>query len=696
MDVLRYRGPQEEALSTTLSIGKFLGHSRETPTESLINAVLARVEELKSDNAPLAGALLEIAHQWQGQQVELDIIRRINNGSADSNTVTEALQRKDKLQEGLRAELQGLASVAGAAQGIAAVLLNDPTLAQGVLNSEDEPAQIALLACSRLTQTTLPVELIGPLLRRKNALLLQAAETYLLAEDSPEARDLLWQRHPNEAFITGWRENIMYGAYNYEALVKSEEQLRAELLKENGPTEIIAMVSNFGTESSILRVFADKAVYIEHEDAARYRERTVPLAEVAALKDFLSVGGYADSGPTLGYCHHGCPVTELLMLTKAKGRRVFHQGGYTEWMPLQERFIELGTGAKVHYKLEEEIKGLEVLYAGKMAVDDVAGQGNELRILVERPETEQESQERQATYDFEDADDDEELQTQMIRRRIELDKARFSWRVFANDQLGSPTAPPDFYFAAEASRFITGDENDLDWENNIVNQKGMLSADSIVFAQNYDGLWRQFAGTKPVRIGEEDAMYLNPIVTRDGKWVIVEKSKHEGNDPGQIVRLNLQTGREFPVNLPQADQLVPLASLPVINKVLVKRAKAEFVAAGTKPNGPERPEYFLVDAATGASRPVSGEFAPLQQNGNRFLQPTDKPDEFWAAIPDDKKNQTQIGRYSLKDFSFIPIRTVPQLIFDSMSMWVDASSKKLYVVYKSQLLRLPLESSPPK
>jgi hypothetical protein len=696
MDFIRYRGPQEEPLSPTLSIGRFLGQSRETPSESLINAVLTRAEELKSDNAPLAGALLEIAHQWQGQQVELDIIRRINNGSADSGTIAEAIQRKDKMQEGLRAELQGLASVAGAAQGIGAVLLNDPTLAQGVLNSEDEPAQIALLACSRLTQTALPVELIGPLLRRKNELLLQAAETYLLADDSPEARDLLWQRHPNEAFVTGWRENFMYGAYNYEALVKSEDQLRAELLKENGPTEIIAFVSNFGSQGSVLRIYPDKAVYTEHEDPARYRERTVPLAEVAALKDFLSVGGYADSGPTLGYCHHGCPATELLTMTKAKGRRVFHQGGDTDWLPVQERFTQLGAGGKVHYKLEEEIKGLEVLYAGEVTVDDVARQGNELRILVERSETKEESEERQATYDSEDADDDEELETQQIRRRIELNKARFSWRVFANDQPGSPTTAPDFYVSADPSRFITGDENDLDWENNVVNQKGMVTADSIVFAQSYDGLWRQFAGTKPVRIGDENAMYLYPIVTRDGRWVIVSKAPHEANEPSHLVRLNLQTGREFRINVPQADQLIPLAALPAINKVLVKRAKAEYAMAGLKPNGPEQPEYFLIEPATGVARPVSGEFTPLQQNGNRFLQAGEKPDEFWAAIPDDKKNQTQIGRYSLKDFSFKPVTTVPQLIFDSMSMWVDASQKKVYVVYKGQLLRLPLESSPPK
>jgi hypothetical protein len=76
-----------------------------------------------------------------------------------------------------------------------------------------------------------------------------------------------------------------------------------------------------------------------------------------------------------------------------------------------------------------------------------------------------------------------------------------------------------------------------------------------------------------------------------------------------------------------------------------------------------------------------------------FLQATEKHDEFWAAVSDEKKNQTQIGRYSVKDFSFKPVMTVPQLIFASMSMWVDAEQKKVYVVYKSQLLRLPLPAA---
>jgi hypothetical protein len=43
------------------------------------------------------------------------------------------------------------------------------------------------------------------------------------------------------------------------------------------------------------------------------------------------------------------------------------------------------------------------------------------------------------------------------------------------------------------------------------------------------------------------------------------------------------------------------------------------------------------------------------------------PNEFWAAIPDRMKNQTQVGRYNLGDFSFKPLLVV-HIAFDSMSM----------------------------
>jgi len=39
--------------------------------------------------------------------------------------------------------------------------------------------------------------------------------------------------------------------------------------------------------------------------------------------------------------------------------------------------------------------------------------------------------------------------------------------------------------------------------------------------------------------------------------------------------------------------------------------------------------------------------------------------------------------------------TVPHIIFESMTMWVDGNKGKLYVVYTGQLLSLPLSAAAP-
>ena len=175
--------------------------------------------------------------------------------------------------------------------------------------------------------------------------------------------------------------------------MKAEEKLRAEVLKENGPIEILAMVSNFMDQASILRIYPDKAIYTEHEDTARYRERTVPKAEVSAVKDLLATEGFADR-VNHQLCHHGCTSFQLLMLTKEKGRRLFTQGGFDEWEKLREHLFNWARArSEDPLQTGKEIKGLEVLYAGDLSVIDVAQQGGGAS-PVGREETKEETEAR--------------------------------------------------------------------------------------------------------------------------------------------------------------------------------------------------------------------------------------------------------------------------------------------------------------
>lgn len=678
-------------LPVELAIGKYLSE-QEDVSDTLVQSIIARADYLKSENPTVAQSMIRLAHRWQGRQIALDMIARISAGTADSKTITEALERREALRYGLRQELYALAAASGPVQGIGAALLDDAILAQGVLTGADQPAQIALLACSRLTRALLPVELVGPLLQSKNSLVALAAERYLLVEDSKEAQKLLWQHHPNQAFTTGWGERNDLPEY-FSGMGKTEDKLRAELLKDNGPMEIIALIGDEYRNNSVLRIYPDKAVFTNYEDATRYRERTITKAELTNLKEFLATKGVAEMGAQFYYCHHGCVSELFLAITKEKGRRVFSIQELGGWLEIREAFESLGRGsdAKLHYNPGTEIKGLEVLYADK-GIDaiDVWKQGDEIRILLEHGRVGEVAEE-----DLGDPDEEDEItRAARWRRAVARDNARFSWYVLANNKAGAVTTQPEIYTTIDRGKFPPYDDMWYADEDDRQTQK--LTPNSIIFTRRSEGLWKQLAGAKPVQLGNDEG-YSDPLVTPDNKWVVV--SKLDGGDSSilsHIVRYNLQTGREFRVNVESANYLTPVAFVAPHNRVLLRRAKAEHEdeSPGAKEVGPDRAEYYLLDPATGDVKLVTGEFGPLRQKGPRFLQPSDKPNECWAAISDLSRHQTRVGRYNLKDFSFKPVITIPKIYFDSMSMWVDVSQKKLYVIYKGQVLRLPLQLEP--
>jgi hypothetical protein len=684
----RHRGYGDKALPIPVSTGRYLARLP-NPPDNLVRALIAHAASLRAKNPALSRSLTEIANRWQGRQVDLELIRKIAENTAEADTILAALKRRADLRKSVAPELHSLIAAGGVPKGIGAVLLEDDDITATILSSSEQPAQIALLASARLTQTPLSIELVGRLLKNKNSLLATAAERYLLAEDSKEAQTLLWQHHPGEAFITGWRENIeLMGGSNFAQLAKQEEQLRAELRKPGGPLEILALLSNSDHDSQVLRIYADKAVYTHYEDSSRYRERVVPNRELSIFKEFLATKGIADLGPEIQECHYGCWISQFLQLSKASGRRVFSQSGMNIGTVSKNlRRLGDGEGAVTRYSFEKEIKGLEVLFADqKFTVLDVWQSGNDIRIFVERPETEEEMETRAKNYTY---TEDDGARAERWHKEYLASRTRFSWRSLKDKDASSITSVPDGYSTFDDTRFPYDEEDDSARRSE--RQVQVLSPDSILIARNFEGLWKQVAGTKAVRISGEGA-YANPIVTPDGKWAVISKTDSDWGKPNYLVRLNLETGRESRVALEPADQLDPIVYLPLHDKILLRRVQDEADEESDKPAGPD--EYYLIDPKTGKVESISGEFAPLREEGKRFLQPTGEAGQYWAAIPDETKNQTVVGRYNLKDFSFKPVLTVPHISFESTALWVDEKQGKVYLVYKSQLLRLPLKSTP--
>jgi hypothetical protein len=692
-EIEHYRDASDSPLSVLVSIGLYLAED-ERPPDTLVTAVLARAQSLQRTNPAQAGIWLEIAHGWETRLIDLDMLRRIGAGTADAASIVRALARRVELRKRAGPELQALATAGGTTRSIAAVLLGDKVLAQHILATGNQLAQIALLASARLTQLPLPVAQVGTLLGSKNPTLALAAESYLLAEDSEDAGRLVLARHPHEGFITGWRESVsLTGGTNCEALGKAEASLRAELFKQSAPLETIALLLNDERPRYVVRIYADKVVYTDYENAARYRERTITNKELARFKSALTDSEIMEPNPQFGSCNYRCTPVELLSLTPQSGRRVFSLEILYGWSEILDIFARLskGDGVKTHYWLADEIKGLEVLHAdNKLLVRDVWQQGADIRVYVERVATPTDAEQQEQPDSDTNAPDDQTAPANQSQPEPARAEARFTWRSFAAGRLDAEAQPPaghaTFYertFQIDTSVFPV-------WCNRNLVQA--IAGDSVVLAgrNQEDGLWKKARGQERVRIGDEGE-YEAPLVTPDGKWVVVSQTDVESSQPASIVRLNLQTGRVYRVDLPPADRFMPLAYVAAHGQVLLRRAK-NVVGRGSKTIGPNKPEFYLLDAATGRTQLVTGDFTPFRLGSNRALQPTNKPAEFWVAIPDRTNNQTRVGRYSVRDFSFQPLLVVPHIAFDDM--WVDESTAQLYVVYEGQLLRLPLRSAP--
>ena len=114
--------------------------------------------------------------------------------------------------------------------------------------------------------------------------------------------------------------------------------------------------------------------------------------------------------------------------------------------------------------------------------------------------------------------------------------------------------------------------------------------------------------------------------------------------PNGVVRIHLPDKKMFNVDLPPADNFEPVGWVAARKSVLLYRQCDRDGKAG-----PGRPEFYLLDPITGATEKVEGEMRPFFDARKYELQPTGRPNEFWAAlhstVVDPKLHTTTVGRF---------------------------------------------------
>jgi len=718
-------------------LGSFLANSQEI-SDDLARAVIDRIESLDKTDPARADAYRRIVVRWPNKVVNSMLLRDLKNDHGSTESVIRLLATRKELRETNGPDIADTAAGNATARGIAACIEESPGFYSTIMESDDAAAKMALLACGRMIRARLPLDLSISLLKSENKLLSRAAESYLESEDSPAARAAVLALHPNEARIMGattafvpegrdlsysdfrsWMPSLFvsagtatafnpYGPQASERLLRNKEKaIQDELIKDPSLLGVYAVAENS------VRIYRDRVIFSWDEDAARYRERPLAPAEFEHLKAYLTERNADEQPPFINCPYSDCTPTELLMLGRAGGRRIYATGEASPFFAgLTAYFDELKKEpATLKYALSREIPGLEIVFADdRYHAATVWKEGSDLRVAVVDQEVaesvesqldEMEKKARDAEYEVDDTDapaasapelatrdDSDDEDGSYWKPYDDLKKKRaydsLSWRSVIGGEIGEPASQPGGFALIPPGAGTTASLPMDQW-------KAKTSAIEVRCSEK--GMYK-IAGTVSSLLVSENCGY--PVVSSDGKWALALLSA--GENESALYRIDLTSKAKIAVGQETDSYTNPSAFIPSINKFLVSNT-FNGRRGMTSPDSDwnevstdsDQDELQFIDALTGKVSDVTGEVRPLAQQTFRPLQKAAAAGTFWAAMPDSGKDQTTVGIYDIKTLSFRPMLTVPKIRFNSMSMWVDEPGNAVYFTYRGHLLKLPLK-----
>ncbi|MEQ1920993.1 MAG: hypothetical protein ABL952_00660, partial [Pyrinomonadaceae bacterium] len=679
------------------SLGRTMMQSPTIP-DVVARGLVDRIAALDTKDKPLAAAYRRMILRWQNAAINLLLLRDLKRGIADTDTIIRLLGQRKELREKQSTDIFDIRTGTPTAFGISACLLEDSADYNTILDTGNIESKTALFACARLLRLPLQVQKVAENLKSPNPLLQTAAERYLESEDSPEARAIVLARHPNEAKILGARsaftvdgvadtyneylyavyqslgDNSLYngwsGAGNDDQIIAGEKELQAEVKKSDDLLGIYAYDGNY------IRIYKDNRVMFSwDEDDSRYRERPLSGEEFDAIKGYLAHNKVDELPPFLSCGGAYCTSKELIMLSRVGGRRVYMTGTDGEYggggefeffVGLDKYFAGLKQApAKLKYRLSREIPGLEiVLAAEELNAVAVWKDGADFRVAAsEKGVREKVKKDIEGDPDDENApgmEYSEEAEAKRVEQRAKRRYEGYAWYKIEGSEVAGVTSQPagvEFLPMRDGLGVPPGGEQ---WKARL--------GDLEIRASD-DGLFKVVRG-RLTKI--RDGGYSNPVITPNGRWVLV--SKQDDRIGQAIFRVDLTTNKEVQIEFEGYGESYPLAFIATINKVLVIRNDYRYYRSDdedTALTDPDPDNLLLVDPATGVANPASGEFRPAAQQTYRALQKAAKPNEYWAAMIDEEKGLTEIGIYETKTFGFRSVLKVPKIRFNSMDMWVD-------------------------
>lgn len=652
--------------------GQELARTELTGDDTAI-AVLESADRLAEKNPVAADLLRQFTVKWQTPTAIRFIEDRLRAGSITADWVEQLVASREKLSTALGA----LSGLRGTALGVQAALRLDKTRHDAVLQGGDVLAQRALFATARLGRVSLPIAASARLLDSGDKELANAAELYLEADDSATAREAIWTHHPNEARIVGGSPGF-YGDSFRGSISEREKSLTDIIRRNDGPEEIFALLSEGtwgGRGQRSLLAYKDRAVVRCDDGNGRVREQNLRPEQFVALRRWLE-REQVDELPAFDAGAMDGVQYQYLHLRRVGGLRVYMNNPpganaaprvefvgddaldadaaiYGELTARLSRLDELPL--KVGYPTLQSLPGLRVVHANEQGeVTAIAKRGDALLAGI----------------------------------RVPADQTT-EWHAVSSSGLANAAiqTPPDLLAPLRKRRFPEFLDDDP-----VPIREGPFAGEELWQGtrrkDDLDGLWLSAAEGEPRLV--VPGRFALPLICPGGQWVVAAKTFGENmwDKPNEVVRIDLETKHVYPVALPPADNFDPLVWVNAHRRVLLYQKRDEDHGEA----GPETPQFFLLDPATGDVRRVEGDFRPLMRLANHELQPTDCVDEVWAVVHEGTRAEitgSVLGRYDTKRFVFVPCMRFPGVIFDSWQTYVDLEDQVVWIVVNGDLLQLP-------
>jgi hypothetical protein len=292
--------------------------------DDVATLVIERAGELEKAKPAVASMMREVIQSWNVPSVHTMLLHHIEAGTAGAGMIEAALHHREQMSASHDVGLRRLLAGGGTRAGIAAVLTGDQSALRRVLDGGDRQAQRALLACARLERVPIPIASVSTLFGHSPELD-AAAESWLIAEDSVEARAIVQARHPGEILILGSRLPWDPGHHADALFDHWERDLLSRFRASPADEWIVLGAASYwsGEAASVaeIQIREEQATLVFDVDSVR---RTVPLSSQALgeLRLFLTSSRFDELGPIDTGVHDGVQY-EYLHLTGRSGRRIY-------------------------------------------------------------------------------------------------------------------------------------------------------------------------------------------------------------------------------------------------------------------------------------------------------------------------------------------------------------------------------------